>query len=54
MLSHSMAYSTEWQDNEERIWKEAVISNLRCYPDIFLDGLRKTKKNLGQESQCPS
>jgi hypothetical protein len=53
-LSLSIPYSTEWKNDEERIWEEAVISNLRYYPDMFLDGLRKTKKNQGQDSQCPS
>jgi hypothetical protein len=25
--------------------------NLKCYPGIFLDGLRKTTKNLSQDSR---
>jgi hypothetical protein len=38
MLSLSVPYSTDWQDEEEKIWKEAVISNLRYYPDMFQVG----------------
>jgi hypothetical protein len=27
---------------------------VRHYPSIFLEGMRKTKKSLSQDSQCPS
>jgi hypothetical protein len=39
--------SNYWMNNElEKMWKEAV-------DDICLEGLRKTTKNVRQDSQCP-
>jgi hypothetical protein len=36
----------------ERIWKEAVVPNLRYYcPGIKLEGLRKTTKNIKKYSR---
>jgi hypothetical protein len=32
------------------MWKEAVVVDLRCYPVIFLDGLRKYAKNLSRDT----
>jgi hypothetical protein len=42
----------EWLVNDEleRIWKEVVVPNLRYYPNICLEGLRKTTQNLSQDS----
>jgi hypothetical protein len=37
-------------DESERIWKEVIMSNLRYYPNICLEGLMETKKNLSQDS----
>jgi hypothetical protein len=38
----------------EKIWKEAVVAYfLRYYPSICLEGLRKTTKNLSQDTQSP-
>jgi hypothetical protein len=37
-------------DELERIWKEVVMA---YYPGIRLEGLRKTTKNLSQNSQSP-
>jgi hypothetical protein len=36
----------------EGIWKENVVACL-YYPGIFLEGLRKTTKNLSQSSRSP-
>jgi hypothetical protein len=33
---------------------EVTVAYLRSYPDIFIKGLRKTMKNLGQDSQYPA
>jgi hypothetical protein len=33
-------------DDLERICKEAVVAQFRYYPDICLEGLRKTMRNL--------
>jgi hypothetical protein len=41
-------------DEMERMWKEAVVANLRHYPDLCLEGLRKTKKHLDQNIRSPS
>jgi hypothetical protein len=30
--------------NSKKIWKEAVVTNLRYDPGVFLEGLRKTMK----------
>jgi hypothetical protein len=38
----------------KRTWKEVVVPDLRYYPGIFQEGLRKMMKNLSQDSQCPS
>jgi hypothetical protein len=38
-------------DEFERTWKEAVVV-FRYYPSIYLDGLRKTTKNLNLLSVC--
>jgi hypothetical protein len=37
----------------ERMWKEKSWHNLRYYPGICLEGLRKTTKNLGQDYWSP-
>jgi hypothetical protein len=34
----------------ERIWKEEVVVNLRYYPGICLEELRKITRNLRQDS----
>jgi hypothetical protein len=37
----------------ERIWKEIVVTQLRYYPSIYLEGLRKKAQNsLSWDSQC--
>jgi hypothetical protein len=41
------------RDKLERIWKEAVMVSSRHYPGIYLEGLRKTTKNLNQDNWCP-
>jgi hypothetical protein len=41
-------------DKLKRICKKVVTVCLRYYPDIFLEGLKKTAINLSQDSQCPS
>jgi hypothetical protein len=33
------------------MWKEAVVANIRHYPGICLEGLRKTMRNLSQDSR---
>jgi hypothetical protein len=38
-------------DELEMSWKEIVVTYSRYYPGIFLVGLRKTMKNLTQDSQ---
>jgi hypothetical protein len=41
-----------WMNNElEKLWKEAVMVQLRFCQTIFLDRLRKTMKNFSQDSQ---
>jgi hypothetical protein len=37
----------------ERMWKEAVWPSLRYYPDMYLEELRKTTKNLCRDRECP-
>jgi hypothetical protein len=37
----------------ERMRKEAVVPNLKYYPGLCLEGLRKTSKNIGQDSRSP-
>jgi hypothetical protein len=32
--------------NRKRIWKETVVAESRYYPAIYLEGLRKSTKNL--------
>jgi hypothetical protein len=39
-------------DELERICKETIVAYLRYYPRICLEGLRKLKKNLGQDMRC--
>jgi hypothetical protein len=40
-------------DELETIWKEALVTNSRYYPVIFIEGLRKTKQeNARQASRC--
>jgi hypothetical protein len=34
----------------QRMWNPAVADKLRCYPGIYLEGLRKTTKCLTQNS----
>jgi hypothetical protein len=33
----------------ERIWKEPVMASSRHCPDIYLEGLRKSTKNLSED-----
>jgi hypothetical protein len=47
---HSLA-SNGRMDALERIWKEAVVSQSRCYPGNFPEELRKTTKNLNQDNR---
>jgi hypothetical protein len=43
-----------WPDDGlEKILKEAVVTYSRSGPSIFLEELRKTSKNLSQDSRCP-
>jgi hypothetical protein len=37
----------------ERMWKEAVVAQLRYYPGNCLEGLRKTTNDLSQDSRRP-
>jgi hypothetical protein len=37
-------------DGLERVWKEGVIGILSYYPNTWLEGLRKTMKDIGQEA----
>jgi hypothetical protein len=37
----------------ERMWKKRSWPNLRYYSGICLEGLRKTTKNLSQDSRSP-
>jgi hypothetical protein len=39
-------------DDVGRIWKETVVVYLRYYTEIFLQGLRKTMKNIIKHIQC--
>jgi hypothetical protein len=32
----------------EKIWEEASVARLKNCPEIFLEGLKKTKKNLSE------
>jgi hypothetical protein len=41
-------------DETERIWKETAVAWSRYYSRVYLEGLRKTTKNLSQNSQCSS
>jgi hypothetical protein len=43
-----------WQmnDEQEKIWKEAVVAHSRQYPGICLEGLRKPMKYHSQNSRC--
>jgi hypothetical protein len=34
-----------------RMWREVVSFDLRNSPDVFLHGMRYTKRNLSQESK---
>jgi hypothetical protein len=36
---------------QKRIWKKAVVAYSKYYPDNFLEGVRKTAKNLSQSSR---
>jgi hypothetical protein len=38
-------------DEIERIWKEAVVAVSRQYPDIFLEGLRKTMRTSARRAR---
>jgi hypothetical protein len=38
----------------ENIWKKAIMTKLKYYPRIYLEGLRKTMNTLSQDSQCLS
>jgi hypothetical protein len=40
-------------NEQEMIWKEETMSNLRYYSRICHDRVRETVNNLGQDSQCP-
>jgi hypothetical protein len=40
--------------NLERMWKEAVVTQLRSYHGVCLGGLRKTAIRFIQDSWCPS
>lgn len=44
-----------WFVNNYWKWcgRKQLWSNFKCYPDIYLEGLRKTTNNLNQDSQCP-
>jgi hypothetical protein len=35
------------------VWMEAAVAYFPCYFDIRLKGLRKTTRNLSQDSQSP-
>jgi hypothetical protein len=39
-------------DEFERMWKEAVVSYLMKYPSIYLDRLKKTKKNIIEDTKA--
>jgi hypothetical protein len=39
--------------NFERILKDAILAELKYCSGICLEGLRKTVKNLSQDSCCP-
>jgi hypothetical protein len=36
----------------EMIWEEAVVKQWKYYPDIYLEGLRKTTIKLSEDSRC--
>jgi hypothetical protein len=38
----------------ETAWKKAAVEYLSHHPDIYLEGLRTTMKNLSQDSRSPS
>jgi hypothetical protein len=40
-------------DELEMIWKESAVGSSRDYIGIYLEGLRKTMKNLSLESHVP-
>jgi hypothetical protein len=40
-------YEMEW------IWKEAIMASFEVLSRICLEGLRKTTKNLSQDSRSP-
>jgi hypothetical protein len=41
-------YNIEWYDDWciERDWNEALVSELRYYPGVWIEGWRKTMKTL--------
>jgi hypothetical protein len=42
----------ERADELQGIWKESVMVQLRYYPRIFQEGLRKSTKYLSHDSRC--
>jgi hypothetical protein len=40
-------------DELGRIWKEAVVTYSKYDDDIYMEGLRKIKQNLTQDSRLP-
>jgi hypothetical protein len=34
------------------MWKEAVVTNVTHLPAIIMEGLRRDKQNLGEDSWC--
>jgi hypothetical protein len=40
-------------DNLERIWKEAVVTQSTYYAGIFPEGLKEIAKYFIQDSRCP-
>lgn len=53
ILLISLSSRTDDNDELEILWTEAIVSQVRCYSRICLEGLKKITQSLGRDSPCP-
>jgi hypothetical protein len=52
-LCYDAASNCGMIDELERMWTDVVLSDLKYYRNICLEGLMETTRNLSQDRWCP-